>query len=43
MVSAFKDYSKRGICLKMNEDEIKEINFARQDKHYIDEDSTTME
>ena len=43
MVSAFKDYSKRGMCLKMNEDEIKEINSAREGKKYMDEESTPME
>jgi len=36
MVSTFKDYSSRGMCLKISNAELKEVNFARQNKQYAD-------
>ena len=36
MASMFKDYSKRGCGLYMNQDELKNINISRQGGKYMD-------
>ena len=36
MISAFKDYSKRGMCLTMSEEELKEVNDARVGAKFTD-------
>ena len=44
MASMFKDYSKRGTGLYMNQDELKNIHMSRQGKKYMDgTDMTDLE